>query len=83
MLSREDIKRVRPVPAELLAASPRTGFALPALNEIRVGMVVEMQYRFSPTTTFGWWRGTVHSINEDDETCTIHFSHFDSGSNHH
>ena len=37
------------------------------LENVRVGEIVEMQFRFKPTNSFGWWRGQVKEVRAPSE----------------
>lgn len=65
--------RLRAVPADLAGARDLRAAVTTAAG-IRVGEVVEMQYRFAPTSAFGWWRGQVHAVTGG--CATIRFTHF-------
>lgn len=41
---------------------------------------VEIQWRAHSHSFFGWWRGFVEKIHEEDDTITVYFPHFDKDS---
>ena len=56
-------ERLRPVPEEVLGHDARTSWRRGLeVGEPRVGEIVEMQFRFKPTNSFGWWRGQVKQV---------------------
>eukprot|EP01116_Phalansterium_solitarium_P024995 TRINITY_DN9357_c0_g1_i1.p1 TRINITY_DN9357_c0_g1~~TRINITY_DN9357_c0_g1_i1.p1 ORF type:complete len:362 (-),score=56.93 TRINITY_DN9357_c0_g1_i1:275-1360(-) len=59
-------RRTRIVPLDLRTHCPYTVYRPPATQQLKIGDVVELQWRKQADGAFGWWYGKVNGFDDED-----------------